>query len=113
MVAAHGCYTIVYVSHSPQTLDLMFRMTNPSNVTVITERMISFLRSTTEEFIKKDLVAKITQLAERYSPDNNWFMQTMNEVFELGGSLVRKDVVHNLMRLIAEGESHDNHMTIT
>ena len=27
----------------------------------------------------------------------------MNIVFELGGDLVRKEVAHNLMRLIAEG----------
>lgn len=27
----------------------------------------------------------------------------MNEVLELGGELVREDVAHNLMRLIAEG----------
>lgn len=27
----------------------------------------------------------------------------MNEVLELGGDLVREDVAHNLMRLIAEG----------
>lgn len=35
----------------------------------------------------------------------------MNVVFELGGDLVRKEVAHNLMRLIAEGvatrSSHD------
>ena len=28
----------------------------------------------------------------------------MNSVFELGGSLVRREVAHNLMRLIAEGK---------
>ena len=41
-------------------------MTNPANVTVITERLIAYLRTTTDDFIKTDLVAKITQLAERY-----------------------------------------------
>ena len=41
-------------------------MTNPSNVTVITEKLIAYLRKTTDEFIKTDLVSKITQLAERY-----------------------------------------------
>ena len=33
---------------------------------------------------------------------------TMNEVFELGGSLVRDAVAHNMMRLLAEGScGHD------
>ena len=85
-------------------------MTNTTNVDVITERMLSFLRSTHEDFIKRDLVTKITQLAERFSPNNLWFLKTMNEVFEVGGALVRKDVAHNLMRLIAEGEG--GHVTV-
>lgn len=90
--------------HLSQTLDLLFQMTNPANVDIITERMLSFLRATHEDFIKRDLVVKITQIAERFSPNNLWFLKTMNEVFEVGGALVRKDVAHNLMRLIAEGK---------
>ena len=59
-------------------------MTNPMNVTVITEKLIAYLRQTNDEYIRSDLVAKITQLAERFAPDNLWFIQTMNAVFELG-----------------------------
>ena len=46
-------------------------------------------------------------LEHRYAPDNSWFIRTMNTVFELGGELVRTDVAHNLMRLIAEGSGED------
>ena len=59
-------------------------MTNQSNVTVIADRLISYLRQTTNEYVRVDIVAKITQLAERFAPDNQWFIQTMNAVFELG-----------------------------
>ena len=38
-----------------------------------------------------------------FSPDNQWFIETMNSIFEIGGNLVRREVSHNLMRLIAEG----------
>lgn len=38
-----------------------------------------------------------------FSPDNEWFIETMNSVFEVGGEYVRKEVAFNLMRLIAEG----------
>ena len=38
-----------------------------------------------------------------FSPDNQWFIETMNSIFEIGGNLVRREVAHNLMRLIAEG----------
>ena len=36
----------------------------------------------------------------------------MNVVFELGGDLVRKEVAHNLMRLIAEGVAARSHGSI-
>ena len=51
-----------------QTLDLLFKMTNPANVTVITDKLINYLTNTKDEFMKADLVSKITQLAERYPP---------------------------------------------
>ena len=60
-------------------------MTNPMNVVAITEKLIAYLRQTRDEYIRSDLVGKITQLAERFAPDNLWFIQTMNIVFELGG----------------------------
>ena len=44
-----------------------------------------------------------------YAPDNQWFIRTMNVVFEVGGDLVRKEVAHNLMRLIAEGVTSGLH----
>ncbi len=63
-------------------------MTNQSNVVVITDRLIAYLRQTNNEYIRSDLVAKITQLAERFAPDNQWFIQTMNAVFELGEQII-------------------------
>ena len=45
-------------------------MTNPANVTVITDKLISYLTNTKDEFMKADLVSKITQLAERYPYPN-------------------------------------------
>ena len=41
-------------------------MTNPANVQVITEKLLSYLRTSSNKFIKADLVSKLTQLAERY-----------------------------------------------
>jgi len=41
-------------------------MTNSLNVVVIAEKLIAYLRTTRDEYIKADLVSKITQLAERY-----------------------------------------------
>ena len=37
-------------------------------------------------------MSRITELAEKYAPNNSWYIQTMNEVFELGGDLVKTEV---------------------
>mmetsp|Transcript_23595 Transcript_23595/g.38929 ORF Transcript_23595/g.38929 Transcript_23595/m.38929 type:complete len:1140 (-) Transcript_23595:210-3629(-) len=90
-----------------KTLELLFRMTNSSNVVFVVDKLLSHLTSATDVQFRAGLTEKITQLAERYAPDNSWFISTMNAVFELGGELVRPDVAHNLMRLIAEGSGED------
>jgi AP-4 complex subunit epsilon-1 len=91
-----------------KTLELLCRMTNPSNVEVICEKLIGYLRSTVDSYLRSDLVQRITLLAEQYAPNNEWFIRVMTSVFELGGDLVKQDVAQNLMRLIAEGSDDDN-----
>eukprot|EP00794_Sanderia_malayensis_P009386 gene9386-10375_t len=90
-----------------KTLVLLYRITNSSNVSVICDKLIHYLRSSVDEHLRADLVDKITTLAEKYAPDNDWFIETMNNVFELGGSLVQPQVAHNIMRLIGEGSDDD------
>ena len=48
-----------------KTLDLLYKMTNPMNVVVITEKLINYLRSTVDVYLRTELVSRITQLAER------------------------------------------------
>jgi len=56
-----------------KTLDLLFKMTNTHNVTVITEKMINYLRFTVDDYLRLDLVSRITQLAERYDDFFSFF----------------------------------------
>jgi AP-4 complex subunit epsilon-1 len=91
-----------------KTLDLLYRMTNPSNVVVVVDKLVARLanKNTVDEYLRSELMSKITSLAERYAPIPAWYIQVMNTVFELGGNLVRPEVTHDLMRLIAEGAGH-------
>ncbi|KAK2866882.1 hypothetical protein Q8A67_024999 [Cirrhinus molitorella] len=86
-----------------ETLELLFRITNAQNVTVIVEKMLDFLRSCDDEHTIIHLVGKVAELAEKFAPDNSWFIQTMNEVFSVGGDLLQQDVPNNFLRLLAEG----------
>eukprot|EP01124_Arcella_intermedia_P005746 TRINITY_DN13390_c0_g1_i1.p1 TRINITY_DN13390_c0_g1~~TRINITY_DN13390_c0_g1_i1.p1 ORF type:complete len:1257 (-),score=335.29 TRINITY_DN13390_c0_g1_i1:47-3325(-) len=86
-----------------KTLDLLFTMTNPQNVVAVADKLVEKLRETTDKYLRADLVQKLTQIAQDYAPDNEWFIKTMNKVFVYGGGLVEPKVAYNLIVLIAEG----------
>ena len=45
--------------------------------------MIDYLRGVTDDVAKSDVVHRIGDLAERYAPDTQWFIDTMNQVHRL------------------------------
>ncbi|XP_031227653.1 AP-4 complex subunit epsilon-1 isoform X2 [Mastomys coucha] len=86
-----------------ETLELLYRITNAQNVVVIVQKMLEYLHQSKEEYIVINLVGKIAELAEKYAPDNVWFIQTMNAVFSVGGDVMHPDILSNFLRLLAEG----------
>merc|ERR1719210_2750320 len=70
--------------------------------------MTSFLRTSVDAHLRRELVQRVTSLAERFAPNNEWYVNTMNQVFELGGELVPAETAYNLMRLVAEGTGEDD-----
>uniref|UniRef100_A0A674GPX3 AP-4 complex subunit epsilon n=1 Tax=Taeniopygia guttata TaxID=59729 RepID=A0A674GPX3_TAEGU len=85
-----------------ETLELLYRITNGQNVTVIVQKMLDYLKEGQEEYAIISLVGKIAELAEN-APNNEWFIQTMNAVFSVGGDVVHSDIPNNFLRLLAEG----------
>ncbi|XP_075998280.1 AP-4 complex subunit epsilon-1 [Genypterus blacodes] len=86
-----------------ETLELLFRITNGKNVTVIVEKLLDFLRASKDDHATIDLVGKVAELAEKYSPDSGWFIETMNTVFSLGGDTMQPDIPNNFLKLLSEG----------
>jgi AP-4 complex subunit epsilon-1 len=91
-----------------KTLDLLYRMTNPQNVVVVVDKLTFHLRTSVDIHLRRELVQRITSLSERFAPNNEWYVSTLNNVFELGGDLVPAETAHNLMRLVAEGTGEDD-----
>lgn len=91
-----------------KTFELLYKMTKSSNVEVIVDRMIDYMISINDNHYKTYIASRCVELAEQFAPSNNWFIQTMNKVFEHAGDLVNVKVAHNLMRLIAEGFGEDD-----
>jgi len=91
-----------------KTLNLLYRMTNPSNCEVIAAKLLYHLKLSVDAHLRRELVQKITALAERFAPNNEWYLTTMNEVFEMGGDLVPVQTAHNMIRLLSEGTGQDD-----
>ena len=88
-----------------KTLDLLFRMTNKQNVEAIVEKLLSYLKEApTESGVRKDLVIKINSLCEDYSPNKNWYVRTMNKLYEIGGDLITSDLSNKFIQSISEYE---------
>eukprot|EP00198_Chlamydomonas_reinhardtii_P002010 XP_001691346.1 epsilon-adaptin [Chlamydomonas reinhardtii] len=88
-----------------KTLELLYKMTKANNIQVIVEKMMSYLATCSDEHIRRDIVRKVSDLAERYAPSPSWFVATISEVFRLGGEHVDEGVGHGLCRLIAEQDA--------
>jgi AP-4 complex subunit epsilon-1 len=97
-----------------KTLDLLYRMTNPVNVEFITDKLLDFLSGTTDLFLKQQLTTRVCSVAERYAPNNSWYIKTITQLFEVSGDMVDPQVAQNLMSLIAEGtaESEEQDMLL-
>ncbi|XWS49371.1 hypothetical protein CRYUN_Cryun13aG0157900 [Craigia yunnanensis] len=91
-----------------KTFDLLYKMTKSTNVEVIVDRMIDYMISINDNHYKTEIASRCVELAEQFAPSNQWFIWTMNKVFEHAGDLVNIKVAHNLMRLIAEGFGEDD-----
>ncbi|KAI7989457.1 AP-4 complex subunit epsilon [Camellia lanceoleosa] len=91
-----------------KTFELLYKMTKSSNVEVIVDRMIDYMININDNHYKTEIASRCVELAEQFAPSNQWFIQTMNRVFEHAGDLVNIKVAHNLMRLIAEGFGEDD-----
>lgn len=44
------------------------------------DKMVDYLRNTNDEVTKTEVVKRIGELAERFAPDTQWFLDTMNQV---------------------------------
>ncbi|XP_042038975.1 AP-4 complex subunit epsilon-like [Salvia splendens] len=91
-----------------KTFNLLYKMTKSSNVEVIVDRMIEYMISINDSHYKTEIASRCVELGEQFAPSNQWFIQTMNKVFEHAGDLMNAKVAHNLMKLIAEGFGEDD-----
>lgn len=92
-----------------KTLELLFKMTNKMNVEPIVDKLLAFLKDApVESASRKDLVVKINELGEKFAPNKNWYIRTMNKLFEMGGDLVTQNLTNKFIQSIGEYEKQED-----
>lgn len=60
-----------------KTFELLYKMTKPSNVEVIVDRMIDYMISINDNHYKTEIASRYVELAEQFAPSNQWFIQVI------------------------------------
>ncbi|EAY13862.1 Adaptin N terminal region family protein [Trichomonas vaginalis G3] len=84
------------------TLNLLHNMASEDNAQIIVINMLKFFQRTKNEIIRRDLSDRITDIASKFSPSPIWFAKTMEQLFAIGGDLVRPEVAFQVMKIIDE-----------
>lgn len=97
-----------------KTLELLYRMTNPVNVEFIVEKLVEFMQRTPDLALRKQLALRVSDVSERYAPNQVWYIKTATQLLTVAGDLVDSSVASTVMNLLAEGtgESEEQDMLL-
>jgi len=88
-----------------KTLELLYKMTNAENVEPIVEKLLSQLVTIPiDSGVRKDLVMKINSLGHSFAPTKNWYVKTINRLFEMGGDMITDDLCNKFITKLREFE---------
>ena len=83
-----------------QALDLLYKITNSTNVKSIVKELLNYLLVAEPDF-KKELSNKICQICEKYAPTRKWQIDTVIKVLTMSEHHVREEYISQLITVIA------------
>lgn len=83
-----------------KALDLLYKITNQSNVKSIVKELVNYLLVADSDF-KKELANKICMACEKYAPNRKWHVDTIMKVLTLSDAHVREEFISQIITVIA------------
>ncbi|KAJ3437239.1 ap-1 complex subunit gamma [Anaeramoeba flamelloides] len=80
------------ISIRRRALDLVFGIMNKKNVKELTQELLDCLPKAEHDF-RFDITAKVCTAIEKFSPDDQWQIDTLVQVLTIGGKYIRDDVI--------------------
>ena len=82
-----------------KALDLLFLMTQESNVKEVVAELLVML-TTSHDSVKEEIVVKIAIIAESYTDDMAWYVDTLVQVVLSAGNFVSDDVWFRVVQVV-------------
>lgn len=91
------------ISVRRRALDLLYNMCDYHSAKKIVGELLLYLASA-DHTIKDELVLKIAVLAEQFTDDKTWFVDTILQLISLAGDYVSDDVWHRVVQIVTNSE---------
>ncbi|XP_033725542.1 AP-4 complex subunit epsilon-1-like [Pecten maximus] len=92
-----------------KTLELLYCMTNPSNVQVVCDRLLHHLSlNTTNNFLQLDLSTKVFQLADKFSSSSQWYVDMVYRLLSSCKAALPSSLIDKVIAVIEKECETDN-----
>jgi len=87
-----------------RTVDLIFQMTTPSNITVVLGEVLEFIGDDSiDEETRKSAASSLLHVAEKFAPSLSWFVDSITNLLKQCGNLSPVEAEHSLIRALKDG----------
>jgi AP-1 complex subunit gamma-1 len=99
------CLKDADISIRSRALELIYQLVNESNVQILTTELLNYLIVANSDQ-KSNLVSKILQIIEKYSPNKKWRIDTLCTMLSVSGSILDENVSRTSILFIAQSEGY-------
>jgi len=98
------CLSDPDISIRRRALDLVYALTDSSNITQLSRCLLEFLTNCEDE-LKPSVARKLSDMADRYAPDIEWHVDVMSRTLSLTDVLMPESLISLFVALISAKES--------
>ena len=84
-----------------RALHMLFSMCDEENAEEIVKKLLEHLK-TPDFLIKEEMALKTAILAERFPPDNQWYIDVITDLMLNAGDFVSDDIWHRMVQIVSQ-----------
>ena len=93
-----------------RALHMLFSMCDEENAEEIVKRLLEHLK-TSDYMIKEEMALKVAILAERFPPNNRWYVDVIVDLMLYSGDYVSDDIWHRMVQIVSQQDDLQEYAT--